>query len=258
MFRTWTVLVLAVITGLASPALAKAPQPSDEEWRAAHIAELPREVSKEVYKWRGPCGVLKARSTFSRITEIGGRRYLALHFEQLHCEDRTALCSAAGCLHEVYEFRHGRFQKIKSLRTSELQVVPSDGQAALEFDCRLLGCLRVLKWDGTGFGGGEKQSFDNEHIFGFTEGADVGKKGESELESTFTSRFGRPGEYGVLENETAARYVFAEGLRASIGLLSEFHRVRGVPDLQDNTSLNFNGISGELRWQLLDRLILNG
>jgi SOS response associated peptidase (SRAP) len=37
-------------------------------------------------------------------------------------EDRAAICSASGCLHEVYEFRHGRFHKVTSLQTSELQV----------------------------------------------------------------------------------------------------------------------------------------
>jgi hypothetical protein len=84
--------------------------------------------------------------------------------------------------------------------------------------------LRVLRWNGKGFGEGEKRPFDTEHIFGFTEGADIDVKGEIEVESTFTSRFGRPGQYGVLENETAARYVFAEGFRASIGLLSRHPR----------------------------------
>lgn len=251
-YSFWIVSVLAVAIGFGSPAMSKAPGPHDEEWRASHIEALPHEVSREVYKWRGSCGVLKARSSFARITEIGGRRYLALHFEQLHCEDRAAICSASECLHEVYEFRHGRFQKVTSLRTSELQIVPSDHQAALAVDCGLLGCLRVLRWDGKSFGDSEKQPFDTEHIFGFTEGADIGAKGEIEVESTFTNRFGRPGEYGVLENETAARYVFAEGLRASIGLLSSFHDIQGVPNLQNTTSLNFNGISGELRWQLLD------
>jgi hypothetical protein len=35
---------------------------------------------------------------------------------------------------------------------------------------------------------------DIEHIFGFTEGSDIGAKGEKELESTFTGRFGKPGD----------------------------------------------------------------
>lgn len=195
---------------------------------------------------------MKARSSFSRVTEITGHRYLALHFEHLQCEDRAALCSVSACLHEVYELRNGRFHKVTSLHTSELRLVASDGQATLEVDCGLLGCLRAMRWDGKGFAEDEKRSIDTEHIFGFTEGADVGAKGDIELESTFTSRFGRPGEYNVLQNETAARYVFAEGLRASFGLLSDFHQIRGVPDLHDTSSLNFNGISGELRWQLLD------
>ena len=33
---------------------------------------------------------------------------------------------------------------------------------------------------------------DTEHIFGFTEGSDIGKKGEKEIESSLTGRFGKP------------------------------------------------------------------
>lgn len=245
-------LVLAAVLGLVSPAASKALLPVDEEWRASHIAALPGEVAREVYKWQKFCGALKARSSFVRVTEIAGHRYLALHFEHLSCEDRTAVCSASGCLHQVYEFRHGRFHKVTSLQTSELQVSRLGSRIALEVDCGLLGCLRVMHWDGKSFTEDERRSIDTEHIFGFTEGADVGAKGEIELEGTFTNRFGRPGDYRVLENETAARYVFAEGLRASLGLLSDFHQMRGVLGLHDTSSLNFNGVSGELRWQLLE------
>jgi hypothetical protein len=90
----WIAFGLAAIVGLVSPAVSKALVPSDDEWRAAHIEGLPGEVSREVYKWQGSCGLLRARSSFSRITEIAGHRYLALHFEHLHCEDRAAICSA--------------------------------------------------------------------------------------------------------------------------------------------------------------------
>jgi hypothetical protein len=246
----WIALGLAETVGPASPAVSK--PPPAEEWQASHIEALPGEVSREVRKWQKSCGALKARSSFSGTVEIAGRRYLALHFEQLHCEDRTAICSPSGCLHEVYEFRHGRFQKVTSLQTSELQITVSGNQAVLEVDCGLLGCLRTLRWDGKGFTEKEKPSIDTEHIFGFTEGADIGRKGEIELESTFTGRFGNIGHYGAFDNETAARYIFADGLRASLGLLSDFHQVSGVAGLRDTTALNFNGISGELRWQLLE------
>jgi hypothetical protein len=131
--------------------------------------------------------MLSARRTFASSTEVAGRRYLTLHFEQLHCDDRTAICSATGCLHEVYEHRHGRFQKVTSLRTLELRVVGSSGRAVIETDCGL-GSLNSLKWGGKRFATTEKRSVETKHLFGFTEGADVGTKGEVELENTFTHR----------------------------------------------------------------------
>jgi hypothetical protein len=98
---------------------------------------------------------------------------------------------------------------------------------------------------------GDESSFEDEHIFGFTEGADIGRKGEMEIESTFTSRFGKGGHYHALENETALRYGVADGVRTSLGLLADTHVVRGVPGLPDLRATNFNGFSSETRWQIL-------
>jgi hypothetical protein len=47
----------------------------------------------------------------------------------------------------------------------------------------------------------EKQAgtaVDSEHIFGFTEGADIGDKGESELESITIGRLGKQGDFAIL------------------------------------------------------------
>jgi len=191
------VSAFAILLGVVAPAVSKA-APDQEEWRTSYVDQLPGEVSRDVRKWQKACGVLKARSAFSNTMEIGGRHYLALHFEQLHCEDRTAICSAWACLHEVYEVRHGRFHKVTSFRTLEMQINFSDGEPVLEADCGLLGCLRKMQWNGNGFTEKQQHSIETEHIFGFTEGADAGRKGEVEVESTFTGRFGHIGRYGVL------------------------------------------------------------
>ena len=63
---------------------------------------------------------------------------------------------------------------------------------------------------------------DTEHIFGFTEGADIGEKGEKELESNTTGLLGKAGSYAVLLNETAFRYGVADGFRARACLQSGF------------------------------------
>jgi hypothetical protein len=105
----------------------------------------------------------------------------------------------------------------------------------------------------TGGAQAEVAERDTEHIFGFTEGTDIGAKGEKEIESTFTGRFGKPGHYTAIENETAFRYGLTDSLRASAGILSSAHSIGGVPDLDDRNAAALSGVSTELRWRLLER-----
>jgi hypothetical protein len=97
-------------------------------------------------------------------------------------------------------------------------------------------------------------TIDTEHIFGFTEGADIGGKGEGELENTTIGRPGRPGSFAAFTSEMALRYGLEEHFRASFGALADYHNIRSVPDLTDRTALNFSGLSSEFRWQLLERV----
>jgi hypothetical protein len=98
--------------------------------------------------------------------------------------------------------------------------------------------------------GGE--SIDTEHIFGFTEGADIGKKGETEVESGTVLRFGKMSGYSAAENETSYRYVIADHFRVSASTLFDYHSIDGVPGLADRNGFGFAGLASELRWQLLD------
>lgn len=56
---------------------------------------------------------------------------------------------------------------------------------------------------------------DREHIFGFTEGTDIGAKGEIELVNT----------------ATAARYEISDRVPLSAGTLFDFHSINNVPGL---------------------------
>jgi len=94
-------------------------------------------------------------------------------------------------------------------------------------------------------------SIDTEHIFGFTEGSDIGHKGEVELESTFTGRFGKVGSFSAVQNETAARYGIADNLRLAVGTLFDYRSIFNVPDLDDYAGFNFAGLTAEARWQVL-------
>jgi hypothetical protein len=97
-------------------------------------------------------------------------------------------------------------------------------------------------------------SVDTERIFGFTEGADIGEKGERELENTVIGRFGKLGSYAGISNETNFEDVVADRLRATIGVLSDYHAVSGVTGLADRHGLSFSGLSSDLRWQILERV----
>jgi hypothetical protein len=94
---------------------------------------------------------------------------------------------------------------------------------------------------------------DTEHIFGFTEGADIGEKGEIELESGFIGRFGKAGSFAAVQNETAVRYGIADSIRLAVGTLFDYRSIYGVPDLDDYSAFNFAGLTAEARWQVLRR-----
>jgi len=97
------------------------------------------------------------------------------------------------------------------------------------------------------------EGFDTEHIFGFTEGADIGEKGEKELESGTVAAFGKPGSYLAIGNDTALRYVLTDTFRVSLGALLDYHYVQDVPGLPNRDAFNFAGLTDELKWHAVQR-----
>ena len=95
---------------------------------------------------------------------------------------------------------------------------------------------------------GAHQEFDTEHIFGFTEGADIGEKGEKEVESGTVFRFGKPGDFLAIDHETAFRYMLTDDFRASLGGLLTYRYDRGVPGEPDSDRFDFAGLTAQMRW----------
>ena len=100
---------------------------------------------------------------------------------------------------------------------------------------------------------GEHEELDTEHIFGFTEGAYIGEKGEQEIENTAVERFGKSRPYSFFENETAFRYVIPGDVRFSFGTLVEGYAVQEGPGPSQRTGFGFEGATGEVRWQPLQQ-----
>ena len=94
---------------------------------------------------------------------------------------------------------------------------------------------------------------DTEHIFGFTEGTDIGDKGEREFEVETFGLGGKPGGFLALGTQSTFRYDVEQGFRASLGVITDYHGIYGSPGLDDRKLYDFGGVATEFRWTLLDR-----
>lgn len=95
---------------------------------------------------------------------------------------------------------------------------------------------------------------DTEHIFGFSEGSDIGPRGEWEIESVSVGGWGAFGSHLNAGNETSVHNCITDDLRLSIGSLAEGHGFRRLPAVSTRNGIDFSGIFTEVRWKILDWL----
>jgi hypothetical protein len=96
--------------------------------------------------------------------------------------------------------------------------------------------------------------FDTEHMFGFTEGSDVGGLGEKELETDTTGRFGRAaGSYNNVATALEAKYTFTENFRVSAAATVSSFDITGVNGFDNRRQTALQGFSIDARFRLLDR-----
>src|SRR6267142_6629407 len=103
-------------------------------------------------------------------------------------------------------------------------------------------------------GGGRAEGIDTEHLFGFMIGTDVGNVGEREFQSETTGRFGKNGgRYRAVGQEFELEFVPVQNFRIEIGSTFAAHLISGVPGLDDQRRLSWQGGSVDLRYRFLDR-----
>ncbi|GGC59724.1 hypothetical protein [Chelatococcus reniformis] len=104
--------------------------------------------------------------------------------------------------------------------------------------------------------GGEAppQAIDTEHIFGFTEGTDIGAPGETEFESETTGRFGRRGgRFQAIDSALTLKVPVSSQFRLAPAVSFSRYALRNVPELRDVNTGHVDGASLEARLRLLDR-----
>lgn len=96
--------------------------------------------------------------------------------------------------------------------------------------------------------------FDTEHLFGFTEGSDIGEKGERELEIELEGRGGkRSGTYRALSQATALKLTLTDNFRIAPAIAFDHYHLSDVPGLADRSSGNLSEIAFEMKYRVLDR-----
>jgi hypothetical protein len=157
---TWklpaTLFAIGSLFGLggALPVLARGDTPSEDPLSPAHIEGLPPEVRASIERATRACGApVAALHLFSRYIQdrVTGDRFIALHFEDVHCVNRAAICTTAGCLHQVYVSKGGPYRAILNVYAPEIEFKLSDGAAIVEIACGQTAgaCARDLRWDGS-------------------------------------------------------------------------------------------------------------
>jgi len=95
---------------------------------------------------------------------------------------------------------------------------------------------------------------DTEHMFGFTEGSDIGEAGEKELEADSTGRFGKVnGSYNTVATALEAKYSFSDRFRLSAVATVAYYDITGVSVFDDRRQAALQSISFDARFRLFDR-----
>jgi hypothetical protein len=95
---------------------------------------------------------------------------------------------------------------------------------------------------------------DSEHLFGFTEGSDIGSKGEREFKNETTLRLGRAaGSFGASTSEAELKYTPTDNFRVSAGATLAYFDINGVPGLGDANRAAIQAASFSTRFRILDR-----
>lgn len=103
----------------------------------------------------------------------------------------------------------------------------------------------------------DKKDVDTEHLFGFTEGADAGEKGEQEVVIDTITRVSKrrdgPGSstYRVLDTRFAYQFNPIDKLSIEFSAFGTLRRQRNIVDLDDKSYGTFDGVSMEVKYQFL-------
>jgi len=95
---------------------------------------------------------------------------------------------------------------------------------------------------------------DTEHLFGFVEGADIGRKGEREVVLDSTLRAGRStGSFANTASELEFKYTAFQNFRISAAAALAYYDITGVAGIDDARHAAIQSLFFDARFRILDR-----
>lgn len=95
---------------------------------------------------------------------------------------------------------------------------------------------------------------DTGDLFGFSDGSDIGEKGDRSFEFDTLTRIGkRGGDYRGFSATAAAKATLTDDIAVGLGIGATRNLVKNVPGLDNSNTGGFEGVSGEVKYRVLER-----
>lgn len=143
-------LSAAMVCVLTLSSHARGGAAQEDRWHARHVSWLPREIQNAVLQYQAPCGSLAATHQFALSLDGGPVQLIALHYENFRCDNRRAICSNAGCLHEIFASRGGTYRLVQRIYASDIELKLVNQRPALAVE-RSAGKTQIMVWNGRRF-----------------------------------------------------------------------------------------------------------
>ena len=103
--------------------------------------------------------------------------------------------------------------------------------------------------------GDSADDFETKHIFGFTEGTDVGDAGDKEMEFTTNGSIGKRGGggYNAIEQKGVYEAAPSDRFGYEVGPLGLSQQIANVPGLSNLSQTNFAGVAAEPKYIFVKR-----
>ena len=151
--RFISVIAIALLapTGMLQPAFSHGGF-AENRWNPAHLQNLQPGISASVQKWEAACGgSLAAAQQFALYLTVPGAQFVALHFDDFRCGNKSVHCDTTGCLHEVYVATNGRYRRVLAVHARDIRLINYQNTAAVEISGGVNSKTRTLRWNGSRF-----------------------------------------------------------------------------------------------------------